>query len=311
MKHPRSSKLARALLCLALLPLAAARAQQPPPQQPSKPAQDEPDEVIRLDTELVQVRAVVTDRKGQPVDGLSREDFELLEDGKPQPISFFDVVRAPGRDAEPAAAVPDAKPNRAAPARTVVLFVDALHLAPANLFRAKRFLRKFVDESMTDRDTVAVVSTAGTLGILQQFTSDKKVLRLAVERLQPFLGKQLTAFTPDIAAGVMTGDSGAVGAAVAVMREEEGYISSTPQADEVVAMARAREILAEEDRLRRVTLLTLDAVTERLGRMKGQRLLAFVSNGFTSFDQLGSRDRLPFERALGRAVRAGVAVYSL
>ncbi|HEX8720939.1 MAG TPA: VWA domain-containing protein [Pyrinomonadaceae bacterium] len=313
MKSPRTLKLAGVLLCLPLLYAAAAPAQQPPPQQPAPDRKDdEPEEVIRLETDLIQVRAVVTDRKGQPVDGLTREDFEVLEDGKPQQVSFFDVVRAPGREAEAAAAAaPAGKPNRAPPARTVVLLVDTLHLAPSNLVRAKRQMRKFVDEMMTDRDTVAVVSTSATLGILQQFTSDRKVLRLAIDRLQPFIGKAFTAYTAELAAAVLSGDEGAVGTALTILNDEEGYVPPTKEAGEDYVQARAREILAEEDRLRRVTLETIGAVAERLSKMKGQRLLAFVSNGFTYYDQLGGRDRLPLERAMGRAVRAGVAVYSL
>jgi VWFA-related protein len=164
---------------------------------------------------------------------------------------------------------------------------------------------------MTDSDMVAIVSTSGNLGILQQFTSDRRVLRRAIDRLQPFLGKAFTAFTPALAAGVLAGSEDAIKAAVTILHEEEGYMSVTREADEGVAMARAREVLGEADRLRRVTLQTLDAVIERLGKMKGQRLLAYVSNGFTSIDVAGEGDRLPLERVMGRAVRSGVAVYSL
>jgi VWFA-related protein len=305
MKTIRTFRLTPLLLCLTLLSHAAHAQQKPVPA-----VENEPEEVIRLDTELVQVRAVVTDSKGQPVDGLTQDDFEVFEDGKPQPISFFSVVRAPGRE-EARVAAPGAKPNRAAPARTVVLLVDTLHLAPGNLVRAKGFMRKFVNEMMTDSDVVAIVSTSGNLGILQQFTSDRRVLRRAIDRLTPFLGKAFTAFTPALAAGVLDGSEDAIKTAVIILHEEEGYMSSTKEANEGVAMARAREVLAEADRLRRVTLQTLDAVIERLGKMKGQRLLAYVSNGFTSIDAAGSGDYQPLERVIGRAGRAGVAVYSL
>jgi VWFA-related protein len=304
MKTIQTFRLTPLLLCLTLLsPDALA-------QKPAPAAQVEPEEVIRLDTELVQVRAVVTDSKGQPVDGLTRDDFEVFEDGKPQPISFFSIVRAPGRE-EARAAAPGAKPNRAAPARTVVLLVDTLHLAPSNLIRAKGFMRKFVNEMMTDSDTVAIVSTSGNLGILQQFTSDRGVLRRAIDRLQPFLGKAFTAYTPDLAAGVLAGSEDAIKAAVIILNAEEGYLSTTKEGDQAYAEARAREVLGEADRLRRVTVQTLDAVIERLGKMKGQRLLAYVSNGFTSIDAAGSGDRRPLERVIGRAARTGIAVYSL
>lgn len=302
MKIPRA--FTTLLLCLpALLCAPQARGQRP------TPTPDEAEEVIRLDTELIQVRAVVTDSKGRPVDGLTRDDFEVFEDGQPQPVSFFSVERAPGVSDPPAG--PAVRPKGAAPARTVVLFVDTLHLAPANLLRAKRSMRKFVDEMMTDRDLVAVVSTDGTLGVLQQFMSDRAMLRRAIDRLKPFL-KPATAFTPDLAAGVLAGSETAIDAAVMILRREEGYESfGRPEIDRGVATARARDILGHEERLRRVTLDTLAAVSERLAGMKGQRLLAFVSNGFTPYDQVGDVDRLPLQRVMGRAARGGVVIYSL
>jgi VWFA-related protein len=291
------------LLSLTLLINWTALARQTPAPQ------DEQGEIIRLNTELVQVRAVVTDRNGRPVDNLTRDDFEVFEDGRPQQISFFSVERAPGSSA--AGGLPgDAAARRSAPARTVVLFVDTLHLAPANLFRAKHYMRRFVDRMMTDRDSVAVVTTSGTLGVLQQFTSDRRMLRYAIDKIQPFL-RPATFFTPDLAAAVLAGDEGAVKAALTIMQDEEGYLSTTNRGDSGVATARAREILGEEDRLRRATLDTLAAVTDRLSRMKGQRLLAFVSNGFSSFDLGGTQDRLPLQRVMGGAARAGVAIYSI
>ena len=49
------------------------------------------DESIRIQTELMEVRAVVTDRDGRIVEDLKKEDFELLENDQPQEISFFTV----------------------------------------------------------------------------------------------------------------------------------------------------------------------------------------------------------------------------
>src|SRR5262245_36705932 len=56
-------------------------------QQTEKPPEQE--EVLRLKTELLEIRAVVTDKQNRPVEGLKKEDFELLENGRPQGISFF------------------------------------------------------------------------------------------------------------------------------------------------------------------------------------------------------------------------------
>ena len=131
------------------------------------------------------------------------------------------------------------------------------------------------------------------------------MLRLAIDRLQPFL-KPATAFTAELAAGVMAGREGDIKRAVIILHEEEGYESINPVMDRNYVTARALDLLHEEERLRSVTLRTLAAVSDRLSKMKGQRLLAFVSNGFTHYDQGGSRDRLPLERVWG-APRAAAA----
>src|SRR5262245_31880540 len=98
-------------------------------QNPS--GQDQP---IRVKTELIDLRAVVTDKRGQPITDLKKEDFELMENGKPQEVSFFSVVKIPGRDGEKRSenSTANAAPGAPAgvtravepPGRTVVLYVD-------------------------------------------------------------------------------------------------------------------------------------------------------------------------------------------
>ncbi|HXU08652.1 MAG TPA: hypothetical protein VN743_06615, partial [Blastocatellia bacterium] len=61
--------------------------------QPPETAQ-QTDKVVRIGTDLFQTDVMVFDRQGRFVDGLKREQFELRVDGKPQQISFFDIVAA-------------------------------------------------------------------------------------------------------------------------------------------------------------------------------------------------------------------------
>src|SRR5258707_8051223 len=58
------------------------RAQNPPAKQ------NQPVDVIRINTELIQTGVIVLDKQGHFVDGLQRDQFELKVEGKPQPISF-------------------------------------------------------------------------------------------------------------------------------------------------------------------------------------------------------------------------------
>jgi hypothetical protein len=99
--------LAHALMLMLLAPPLSA-------QQPSPPSRDADagDEVVRITTNLVQVDAVVTDQDGQVVTDLRAEDFEVLEDGRPQQITNLSFI--PLEPALAANAAADATPVRAA-----------------------------------------------------------------------------------------------------------------------------------------------------------------------------------------------------
>src|SRR5437016_11438134 len=61
--------------------------------KPSEPQSQNPDDVIRVSTKLVQTGVTVVDKKGKFVDNLGRNDFEIRVDGKPQPISLFELIK--------------------------------------------------------------------------------------------------------------------------------------------------------------------------------------------------------------------------
>src|SRR5882672_3955244 len=147
--------------------------------------QPKPDvgDVVRVNTELVQTDVVVLDRKGHFVEGLKPEQFALRIDNKPQTISFFEQVssgrlRGGGRgqtSGDSLAAL--------VRGRTVIFFADDLHLAPDSLVRTRKALLEFVDRGMAEKDLVAITSSSGQIGFLQQLTYDKVALRSAVARL--------------------------------------------------------------------------------------------------------------------------------
>src|SRR6185369_7243344 len=62
------------------------------PAQTQKPATDDKDDVVRINTNLVQVDAVVTTKDGKHVTNLTADDFEIYEDGKRQAISSFAFI---------------------------------------------------------------------------------------------------------------------------------------------------------------------------------------------------------------------------
>jgi len=89
-KLPTEKLLIALLGCLAVF--AQTFGQETSPLKPQAPQQ--PDEVIRIFTDLVQTDVMVFDKEGRFVNGLKREDFALRVDGRPQPVEFFDRVSA-------------------------------------------------------------------------------------------------------------------------------------------------------------------------------------------------------------------------
>lgn len=89
--------IAAACLCLVSLTV---HGQQKKPSPTPTPAAVEQDDVVRVTTELVQTDVMVFDKDGKFVNDLKQDQFELLVDGKPQPISFFEAVETGGRSEE-------------------------------------------------------------------------------------------------------------------------------------------------------------------------------------------------------------------
>jgi VWFA-related protein len=174
-----------------------AQQQTPQPKQETKQpeAQTTPQETtVRISTQLVQIDATVTDKKGEHVEDLAEGDFELTVDGKKQNITYFRLVKLPEpKRPEPGAAnapkpvaPPSAPMMTIAPeqvARTIAFVVDDLGLSFESTHYARRAIKKFLDEQMQEGDLVAIIRTGRGLGALQQFTSDKRVLYAAVEKL--------------------------------------------------------------------------------------------------------------------------------
>src|SRR5688572_2141056 len=126
-------------------------------------------EVVRINTDLVQTAVTVLDKKGNFVEGLQRDEFELIVDGKPRPISFFErVASGSARERELATlGNPNdatAKTSAAAPripGRTIVFFVDDLHLSPDSMNRTRMMLQHFLDRELSSKDNVAILTASG------------------------------------------------------------------------------------------------------------------------------------------------------
>jgi VWFA-related protein len=276
---------------------------------------DEKDKQLRLKADLVQVRAVVTDKRGQPVAGLKKEDFELLEENRSQEISFFSAedVGIPSDSERKPDSVSALRTPTQDVARTIVLFVDTVHTSFENVDQTKRALRRFVDQQMTDGDLVALITSSGSLGLMEQFTRNRQLLRAGIERVAAWhASTQETLFTPYLAAEISKGDRRSLFLGMEILRTEE--VMQKEMRDELLepmVKGRASQILAEASNRRKITLATLKGVVERVAEMPGQRMIAIFSEGFTLSGYGGVFEINDLQSPINRAVRSGVVIYAI
>src|SRR5215472_16038219 len=146
------------------------RAQQPPAPPPPA-AQAAPAEpsgvVIKKETKLVLVDAVVIDKKGNYVRDLKQDTFKLYEDNKEQTISSF----SSGADA---AREPSGQRHY------LILFFDNSTMAAPDQIQARGAAQKFIEGNASPDSLMAVVDFNGSLRIVQNFTASSVLLRAAV-----------------------------------------------------------------------------------------------------------------------------------
>ncbi|HEX5214979.1 MAG TPA: VWA domain-containing protein [Vicinamibacterales bacterium] len=145
-------------------------------------------QTFRTSTNVVEVQIVVTDRSGKPVPGLTRDDFEIVEDGKPQSISLFSFIdiplpMAPVTTPAPAiapAVTADVVSNALKPeSRLYLIVLDGNHVDASRSTTARRMAREFITTYMGPDDIAAVVQIGGSGN--QNFTSNKQLLLAALD----------------------------------------------------------------------------------------------------------------------------------
>src|SRR5438270_7992105 len=144
-----------------------------------------------IDVRVVNVDVVVRDRSGKPVTGLTKNDFQIFENGQPREITNLYEVRAPAAttaakapvaQAAPAAA-PTAAPVETRP-RNIVMFVDNYSLASFRREKVLQSLHKFIGENLTPNDRVMLVLATQQVKVITAFTSDRKTIEDGIETLR-------------------------------------------------------------------------------------------------------------------------------
>jgi VWFA-related protein len=150
------------------------------------------DDVVEISTNLIQLDVTVTDAKGKTVTDLRPDEIEIYENGHKQKITNFNFISAAApaekaKNVKPDPLAPPLPPTRLRPEqvrRTFALVVDDLGLSFESAYQTKRALKKFVDEQIEDGDLVAIIRTGAGIGALQQFTSDKRLLYAAIDKVR-------------------------------------------------------------------------------------------------------------------------------
>src|SRR5262245_8245309 len=300
MKPPGHRRVTTLIIYSLLISPSLTPAQQPNQAQKSEPqpgrAQKEPENVVRISTQLVQIDAVVTDKGGGHIEDLSENEFELTVDGKRQTLTYFTLVKQP----EPKA-IESAKPtNTTAPSpslptktiareninRTIAFVVDDLGLSFESIYSARQAIKKFLDEQMQEGDLVGIIRTGRGAGSLQQFTNDKRVLYAALEKMtwNPFSRDMLPNFsTPD------------------ENQSEEAQAAEERFED-------FRETVFSSG-----TLGGLNFVVRSLRQLPGRKIAILLSDGFRLFSRRDRDTRIleQVRRLTDLANRSSVVVYSI
>lgn len=296
------------------------------PQQPApSKAEPAPSATFQVEVNFVDIDAVVTDERGRFVADLTKGDFELLDDGKPQEISAFSLVDIPMPTASatarrPPAIVTDVKSN-AEPlsGRLYVIVLDDLNVAPLRTKVVVNAARQLIERHFGPNDVAAIVYTSGRTDGAQEFTSERALLLAAIDKFQ---GRKLRSTViekadhyfqqhlkelelnqpdpddPDATTGPP--QSGTV-------RGPMGYSDITTDPDDFERSHRAQQVLGALKRL-----------AETMGGMRGRRkAVVMFSEGidypiYDIFGSQGATTVLAATRdAISAAARANVSFFSV
>jgi len=298
-----------AILLAATGPRPSLATQQPEPEISTK--EKETEFTIRARTNEVPVLVVVRDARGKEVGGLTKEDFRLFDNGKPQVIREFSVQLAhpnPAARADQKSSLPvGEKPPEEARAATVperfaALYFDDTFMSFEDVARTRDAARHYLESSVTLTDRVGLYTSSGLGNV--EFTSDRARLEDALDKLRPHpTGSNQTSDCPNITQYeayliFVREDPQALdlGASKVILcmcggnpqqPQAPGGVTINPCAFDPQGRARsmAQQIWTRAQLAEVQTLRGLEELVRRLGGMPGQRSIVWISPGFLAMDQ--------------------------
>ncbi len=308
----RGTVICGAMAAAAAVMTSSPAAQQPQQPQPAQPQQQAPAAVFRSSREVISVDAIVRDKSGAIVKGLTADDFEIREDGRPQQIlNFsFEEIRdktparvetaellagvaeklqeqvRPAASATPAAAAPAAAPltsESMAGRRLITLLFDTSSMQPDDVQRAVDSAQKYVSDKMSPADLVAVVTINSSLNVLTDFTADRARVASALASL----GYTEGTATPPPDASTAASD--------------EAAAASTD--DTTTTDTSDMDMFNNDIRLR-----ALKTIADTLAPIEQKKSIIYFSAGM---QRSGQDNQVELRSAINSAVRANVSFYPI
>ncbi|HTQ84980.1 MAG TPA: VWA domain-containing protein [Candidatus Solibacter sp.] len=286
------------LLQISVPPASRSQNAPPPPPPSSQDAQQQRPQAprrsgfrFRVTTSLVLVNVVVRDRQGNLVRGMTQNDFELFEDGKPQTIADFgfedtDAIALEAQNAPGASGVAGAPPppppdpqsteemrNR----RIIILFFDFTAMDPEQIDRSVTAAKRFVDKQMAPADLVGLVSLASSMRLDLDLTADR-------QRIQ----KVLDGYTSGQGQGFDPGDTGSAEGAA----ETGGSFTADDTDYNVFNTDRKLE--------------ALESLMQTLGGIQQKKSIIYFSNGIS---RSGIENQAALRGATAMATKTNCSIY--
>ena len=279
---------------------------------------------LRVTTHLVQVNVIALDH-GHPVGNLTRNDFKVFDNGKPQTITVFRVES----NQAPSVKLPPLPPGTfanwaeragyAAPSVTVIL-LDALNTPFASQAYARQQVIKFL-EQLRPNDRVALYALDSRLMVLHDFTSDAAPLLEALGHYRGRDVKELHSARDAVAGSYFNpGGSDSSGSSDLEAGGMSGMGMPRPGPDSTLLGSWLSDVQVRQKdyySLQRVKITTaaLIAIANHLRGLPGRKNLIWVSGGFPMWRNLdrmlkpngsgdGSADLQNFNSSMSRAARA-------
>jgi VWFA-related protein len=233
-------------------------------QQKNPPAAETPKLSESIDVRVIGIDVVVTDKKGNPVTGLTKDDFQVFENGVEKPISNFYEIE--GKTAAQVVVVPTPGAPAAPPKeeineqlrRRIILYIDNLSLAPFNRNRVFKQMKDFVKDVMRPGDEAMVATYNRSLKVRVPFTRD------AVQ-----IQQTLDAIAGESALGTTNRSE---------FKDVTSRINDAQTYEDATAIARAYAQSVEHDL--RQSVESISGLLTTLAGVEGKKILVLTTEGF-------------------------------